>query len=174
MGTVTNPPKLSSVIATFGGPNNLSAYVRGGAYVPNTAYYGAVSTTSAGLKLSQFAGLAAPVTLSLSPASQTAHYGGGTTRGTAVGTAITATATNGSGSYTYAWSIAFNPAGSIDASGICSVSPTTGATSTPSGESPSSANFAYYDNYTITCTVTDTVTGATATKTASMATNNTF
>jgi hypothetical protein len=54
--SVTSPPSLSKIIAEFVGPNNLGAYVRGGAFVPNTSTNAAVSTTSAGLKISQFVG----------------------------------------------------------------------------------------------------------------------
>lgn len=52
--TVTAPVSLSKVKTEFGGPNNLAAYVRGGAYVPDTPANAAISTTAAGLKLSQF------------------------------------------------------------------------------------------------------------------------
>ena len=53
---VTSPASLSKIIAEFGGPNNLAAYVRGGAYVPNTSANSAISTTASGLAISQFVG----------------------------------------------------------------------------------------------------------------------
>ena len=56
---VPNPPKLSDVIAEFGtngSPLNLGAYVRGGAYVPDTAANAAVSISASSLALSQFIG----------------------------------------------------------------------------------------------------------------------
>lgn len=46
---------FTDVKAEFSGSNNLSDYVRGGAYVPDIAQNAAVSTTVAGLALSQFA-----------------------------------------------------------------------------------------------------------------------
>lgn len=55
MALGTNP-NFSQVKAFFNGPNNLSAYVRGGPYVPNIPANAAISTTAAGLKLSQFSG----------------------------------------------------------------------------------------------------------------------
>lgn len=51
-----NNPSFTQVRAFFSGPANLAAYVRGGAYVPNIAANAAISTTVAGLKLSQFSG----------------------------------------------------------------------------------------------------------------------
>lgn len=56
---VSATPTLQQVIAEFNGPSNLTAYVRGGAYVPNTVANQAVSTTAAGLALSQFANASA-------------------------------------------------------------------------------------------------------------------
>lgn len=49
---VTAPASLSKIVAEFGGPNNLSAYVRGGTYVP--AYNTGVSATTAGLSINSF------------------------------------------------------------------------------------------------------------------------
>lgn len=51
---VTAPVSLSKIKAEFVGPNNLSAYVRGGSYVPNISANAAISTTVSGLALSQF------------------------------------------------------------------------------------------------------------------------
>lgn len=66
---VSNPPSMSSVIAEFGGPGNLRAYYRGGAYVPNTGANAAISTDPNSLRLSQFAGASkatyVPMTLSI-------------------------------------------------------------------------------------------------------------
>lgn len=56
MATVSTPPTLSSVVSVFGGPGNLTAYVRGGSQVPNISQNAAISTTAASLALSQFAG----------------------------------------------------------------------------------------------------------------------
>lgn len=61
-----NNPAFSQVRAFFAGPANLAAYVRGGAYVPNIGANAAISTTVAGLRLSQFSG-ADKVTLPPAP-----------------------------------------------------------------------------------------------------------
>lgn len=53
---ITTPVSLSKIKAEFSGPNNFSAYVRGGSYVPNTSTNSAISTTRSGLRMSQFAG----------------------------------------------------------------------------------------------------------------------
>lgn len=52
--TVTAPVSLTKIKTEFSGPNNLAAYTRGGTYVPNTAPNAAISTTAAGLAISQF------------------------------------------------------------------------------------------------------------------------
>lgn len=52
---VSASPTLSQVVAEFGGPGNLAAYVRGGAYVPDTPTNAAIATVASSLKLSQFA-----------------------------------------------------------------------------------------------------------------------
>lgn len=52
---VSANPTLTQVKTEFGGPDNLTAYVRGGAYVPDTPANAAIATTAANLKLSQFA-----------------------------------------------------------------------------------------------------------------------
>lgn len=96
---VDSSPTLLKIIAEFGGPGNLSAYVRGGAYVPNTAPNAAISTTVDGLRISQFAGASkgTPFTASMSTNWLYAHRA----------TAGTLTANNpvsasgGTGSYTY-------------------------------------------------------------------------
>lgn len=51
---VTSPASLTKIKNEFGGPNNLGAYVRGGSYVPNITPLNAISTTTAGLAISQF------------------------------------------------------------------------------------------------------------------------
>lgn len=56
---VTAPVSLQKIVAEFGGPANLSAYTRGGTYVPNSPTNAAISTTVAGLAISQFLGAAA-------------------------------------------------------------------------------------------------------------------
>lgn len=55
---VSNPATMSSVYATFGAPANthLSAFLRGGAYVPNGPAANAGVPTALPIKLSQLAG----------------------------------------------------------------------------------------------------------------------
>lgn len=55
MALGTNP-NFSQVRAFFGGSANFKDYYRGGPYVPNIPANNAISTTSAGLRLSQFSG----------------------------------------------------------------------------------------------------------------------
>ena len=55
---VTNPAGMISVRTTFNGPNNLTAYYRGGAYVPINSTT-AISTSASSLALSQFNGAVA-------------------------------------------------------------------------------------------------------------------
>jgi len=61
---VSNPAKLSSIKAEFGGPNNLSAYTRGGTYVPMNSP-SQIKTTVNGLAISQFNGVSKPPVLTL-------------------------------------------------------------------------------------------------------------
>lgn len=106
---VTKPVSLSKIVAEFGGPGNLAAYVRGGSWVPNSPANAAISTTVAGLSLSQFEGASKSTPLSgfmstitglianpndpQPPSSMTVSAGG------------SVTVTGGSGNYTYNWSI---------------------------------------------------------------------
>ncbi len=55
MALGTNP-SFSQVRAFFGGSANLKDYYRGGPYVPNIPANNAISTTAAGLRLTQFTG----------------------------------------------------------------------------------------------------------------------
>lgn len=57
--TVSNPASFSSIKAEFGGSNNFSDYYRGGPYV-SSAVSAAISTTIAGLAMSQFNGVSKP------------------------------------------------------------------------------------------------------------------
>lgn len=102
--TVTAPVSLTKIKAEFGGPNNLSAYIRGGSYVPNTTANANVSTTVAGLAISQFLGATnyVPVTASVSQTS-IAKSGTGTSTQTVTTAVVIASGTGGTGSYTFAW-----------------------------------------------------------------------
>lgn len=104
--TVTAPVSLSKIVAEFGGPNNLSAYVRGGAYVPNTTANANVSTTVAGLAISQFLGATnyIPISVTVTPSSVSKTNTGTLPQGPAGPTAsVTATVTGGSGTITRSW-----------------------------------------------------------------------
>jgi len=105
--TITAPVSLTKIKTEFGGPNNLSAYVRGGSYVPNTAANANVSATVAGLAISQFLGATnyVNVSASVSPTS-ISHTGTGTTASGPSGSSgtVTASGSGGSGSYTFSWS----------------------------------------------------------------------
>lgn len=83
MANVTNPARLGSVQAVFGGPGNLRAYNRGGSYVPSgPAENNNISTNADSLRLSTFAGatdvVVIPFTASLTPPSATETTGLGT------------------------------------------------------------------------------------------------
>lgn len=114
--TVPATPKLSDVIAEFGSngsPKNLGAYVRGGAYVPNTSANSAIATSASGLKLSQFAGAkkTVPMSLSLSvspgipicvlPLNQTPPFQTFCTPLTSLDVAVS----GGQSPFTYTWSV---------------------------------------------------------------------
>jgi hypothetical protein len=51
---VTAPVSLTKIKTEFSGPNEFSAYVRGGTYVPDIPANSAISTTTTGLEMSQF------------------------------------------------------------------------------------------------------------------------
>lgn len=71
---VSASPTLAQVVAEFGGPGNLAAYVRGGAYVPDTPTNAAIATVASSLKLSQFANASK---VSFSPTLRTYTTGSG-------------------------------------------------------------------------------------------------
>lgn len=106
MAVVTTPPSLSSVVSVFGGDGFMSHYYRGGPYVPNISQNAAISTSASTLALSQFAGATnyVPVSVVVSPSTTSKTSLGSSATGTS-GPAgpVTATASNGTGSYTYAW-----------------------------------------------------------------------
>lgn len=94
MATVSTPASMSSVVATFGGPGNLTAYYRGGSYVPNVTQNAAISTVSGSLALSQFAG-ATTFSASVSPTSQHANVSTNATNATSAN--YTCTVVGGTG-----------------------------------------------------------------------------
>lgn len=105
MATVSNPASMSSVVATFGGPGNLTAYTRGGSYVPNVAMNNAIATTSGSLALSQFNGattFSASAAPALSSRLVSTNYTNGTSN-TFVCTVVGGTST------TYSWTVVSGP-----------------------------------------------------------------
>lgn len=106
MAIVSTPPSMSSVISVFGGPGNLTAYYRGGPYVPNISQNAAIATSPGSLALSQFAGATnyVNVSASVSPSTISKTNFGNTAIGPVGPTnPVTATGSGGTGSYTYAW-----------------------------------------------------------------------
>ncbi len=102
---VSNPPTLLSVIAEFGGPNNLGAYYRKGPYVPDGPPQNAnISDTPGGLRLSQFAG-AVKYNLSASLNRTTANTSGSgnSQSGRVLTPQLIVYPVNGSGNYSYYW-----------------------------------------------------------------------
>lgn len=97
---ITAPASLSKIIAEFGGPSNLSAYVRGGSYVPNTSANQAISTTAAGLAISQFVGASkgSPLTITSNVSSLYASSTTPSSAGT-VSDGVTLTCSGGTGNY---------------------------------------------------------------------------
>lgn len=103
--TVTAPVSLSKIKAEFGGPNNLSAYVRGGAYVFSWSGTANIATSASSLKLSQFSGAVKynPIVVTVSPSPSDTTRSGGPLLGAVTSGMVTASATGGTGSYTYSW-----------------------------------------------------------------------
>lgn len=105
MATVSNPATLSSVVSVFGGPNNLTAYYRGGSYVFSWSGTANIATSASSLKLSQFSGAVKynPIVVTVSPSPSTTTKSGGPLYGAVTSGVVTASATGGTGSYTYSW-----------------------------------------------------------------------
>ncbi len=124
---ISAPASLSKIIAEFGGPSNLSAYVRGGSYVPNTSANQAISTTAAGLAISQFVGASkgsSPLTITSNVsslyASNTTPLAAGTVSG-----GVTLTCSGGTGNYNVSATVISTAGGQQNS--------TTAAASTTSG-----------------------------------------
>lgn len=143
MALGTNP-KFSQVKAFFNGPNDLSAYVRGGPYVPNIPANAAISTTAAGLKLSQFSGADNPPPYT--PITSVTFTGNATFGWNQTST-ITASSNGSSASKTYSWTKVGGHANVIIASGGTTPTVTIDDTST-------NGNFSSHSG-TFRCTVSD-------------------
>jgi len=100
LGTNPTAVQIRNFFAGTGGPNNLSAYVRGGSYVPNIAANAAISTTASGLRITQFSGAdnVTPPTISASPNPKGASASGRNGFGT-ITTSTVLTCGGGNGSY---------------------------------------------------------------------------
>lgn len=100
------PITMANVRAEFGGTagtTKLSAYVRGGAYVPNIAANSGVPT-SVPIRLNQLCGATKTTGSALAVSLSTGYVNKiSATPATLTTAAVTATATGGSGTKTYAW-----------------------------------------------------------------------
>lgn len=102
-------PAFSSVRAFFGGPANFSLYTRGGGVVPNIPANYAISTTAAGLRLSQFSGADRQVAATLSAGASTASASGaGESTSGSVTASVALTPGGGNGSYSMSAAIIGN------------------------------------------------------------------
>ena len=137
MGTlISNPASFSSVRAActaegYGSNTAMSAYRRGGGITPDHANTAGISTTAAGLRLSQFSGVTIP--------SPIAHHvstinsptrSGSVTDGVAPPTVMGATSTiatvsivsGGVGPYTYSWALVSGDSFTINSPNAASTS----------------------------------------------------
>jgi hypothetical protein len=149
------PITLGQVCTEFGAPSTtaLGAFLRGGAWVPNTPTNSGVPTALP-ISLGQLCGASAALPYSAS-AAPTTCTGSRVTPGIATSNTCTCTVTGGGGTKTYSWTRV------------------SGDTSTTAG-SPSLAASNFRRNCTVAnhvyssvwhCTVTDTVSGVTTTNT---------
>lgn len=141
------PITMAQVRTEFGGTagvTKLSAYVRGGSYVPNTPTNSGVPT-SVPIKLSQLCGASAAIPLSVS-ASPTYVENIISSPGIATTDTTTATATGGSGSKTYSWTRVSGDTGLVP---TASTSATTAFQGSVGGSYPTSRSAVFK------CTVTD-------------------
>ena len=117
-----------------------------------------------------------PMVVSVSPTSASGSLSASAlfTRPNVTSSSVTVSVTGGSGTFTYAWSVVFNPTNSIDTSGTCSANSATAATTTFTGQSCNGTNSPGSDYYTATCTVTDSVTGQIGTVNVPIKLTNTY
>lgn len=99
---VSNPATLESVYTEFGAPQGtgLSAFLRGGAYVPNGPSANAGVPTALPISLSQLAGAVKYVNVGVTVSPTTVGNAG---LSPLITPSTTATATGGNGSYSYTW-----------------------------------------------------------------------
>lgn len=146
-------PKLTDVYTEFGAPVNtgLSAFLRGGAYVPNGPAANAGVPTALPINLSQLAGAVKySFTASASPASVS---GSRATAGTCTSGTTTCSTSGALGTVTYSWSVTTTGGNTITAAAPTGA--TTSFSATVSGVQPTATG-------TATCTAHDSATGANA------------
>lgn len=107
MATVAGPPvSLKNVRAVFGAPagTRLSAFVRGGAWVPNNSSNGGVPLAPP-IRLSDLAGAtdAPPLSVTASPNPAIKSETGSAPTAIVTSPTVTASVSGGSGTYTYDW-----------------------------------------------------------------------
>jgi hypothetical protein len=150
----TPPISMAQVRAEFGGTTStpLSAYVRGGAYVPNTPANSGVPTSTP-IRLAQLCGATAlgPLTATASPLSL---YGTRATPGTATTPSCTCAVANSVGSLSYSWVRVSGDTGINVSGAIASVT----FSGTVNNTTP-------YRSGTWRCDVTDSVRGAVSSNT---------
>ncbi len=103
MATVSNSPSLSEIQSVFGGSGTLREYVRGGSRVPNISQNNAISTNPDSLSILQFAGATDSGATALSVTISGQTYVEDLSPQYITSAVVTATATGGSGTKTYAW-----------------------------------------------------------------------
>lgn len=153
MALPASPPiTMAQVRAEFGGTvgvTKLSAYVRGGSFVPNIAANSGVPT-SVPIRLNQLCGATSYYAVA-APASAYGSRSG--TAGTATTGSVTVTVTGSGGTVTRSWT-------RVSGDAAISISSTTAGTVTWSASMSAVNN---YRTATWKCTVTDTVKGVTVT-----------
>lgn len=110
---VTSPVQLTKIKTEFQGGNNFSGYVRNGSYVPTNGTTGSISTTVAGLAMSQFlnAQKSSPPSISPSPNPASGYTQGGQFN-MPCGRVVNLNPSGGNGSYTYNVAYVSNTGGS--------------------------------------------------------------
>jgi hypothetical protein len=97
------PLSLSQIQAEFGGPANLSAYVRGGSHVQDATPNAGVSSSPTGLAMSQFLGTRKVIAHTVGKSGDATGSGSGTGSFLVATNTVTITPYNGVGPFTYAW-----------------------------------------------------------------------